>query len=27
LAENGLYLIRRPALEAAPEVFTSSGDL
>jgi hypothetical protein len=27
LAENGLYLIRRPALEAAPEVFTSSGGL
>jgi hypothetical protein len=27
LAENGLYLIRRPALEAAPELFTSSGGL
>jgi hypothetical protein len=25
LAENGLYLIRRPALEAAPEVVPSSG--
>jgi hypothetical protein len=24
LAENGLYMIRRPALEAAPEVFPSS---
>ena len=27
LAENGLYVIRRPALEAAPEVFSSSGGL
>jgi hypothetical protein len=27
LAQNGLYLIRRPALEAAPEVFPSSGGL
>jgi hypothetical protein len=25
LAENGLYVIRRPALEAAPEIFPSSG--
>jgi len=25
LAENGLYLIRRPALEAAPEVLQNSG--
>jgi hypothetical protein len=25
LAENGLYMIRRPALEAAPEVFSNSG--
>jgi hypothetical protein len=25
LAENGLYLIRRPALETAPEVFPNSG--
>jgi len=26
LAANGLYLIRRPALEEAPEVFPDSGD-
>jgi hypothetical protein len=25
LAENGLYLIRRPALETAPEVFLNTG--
>lgn len=25
LAENGLYLVRRPALEAAPEVFPNPG--
>lgn len=25
LAENGLYLIRRPALETAPEVLLNSG--
>jgi hypothetical protein len=25
LAENGLYMIRRPALEAAPEILPSSG--
>ena len=27
LAENGLYMIRRPALEAAPEIFPSLGGL
>jgi len=26
LAANGLYLVRRPALEAAPEIFPDSGD-